>query len=152
MRCGYYLVAEDPGIAPEEVELPSVEQIVVYSCADCGFSKLHWTCGAMQNLFIVAAQVSEKLGRHQDAISYADGVFFSKERAGTELPCAQIIGHGIRGRSFAGLGRIVEAAAAFEAAAQLAGRWGYRLWEAFALRDLKLRCTPNHHHQPGCSV
>ena len=44
----------------------------------------------------------------------------------------------MRGRAHAALGHTAEAAAAFESAAEEAHRYGYFLWEVFALRDLKL--------------
>jgi hypothetical protein len=44
----------------------------------------------------------------------------------------------MQGRAHAALGHSTEAAASFELAAEEAHRYGYFLWEVFALRDLKL--------------
>jgi hypothetical protein len=59
-------------------------------------------------------------------------------KAGTHFPGERIKAYLIQGRARASLGHTAAAAASFESAAEEAHRYGYFLWEAFALRDLKL--------------
>jgi hypothetical protein len=60
------------------------------------------------------------------------------KKAGTSLPVSRVLLQSVQGRALAALGRNAEAGIALEAAATEACRFGLRLYEAFALRDLKL--------------
>ena len=52
-------------------------------------------------------------------------------------PTTHAVAHALRGRALNSQGKAVEAEAAFEQAIEIAHRTGLRLYEAFALRDLK---------------
>jgi hypothetical protein len=54
--------------------------------------------------------------------------------SGTKLPSTHITAHLMLGRAYTALGRTVEGASAFEAAAEQANRHGFNLYEVFALR------------------
>ena len=57
---------------------------------------------------------------------------------GTTLPVTRVLLQSTQGRAHAALGHVAAAAAALEAAAKDAHRYELWLYEAFALRDLKL--------------
>ena len=59
-------------------------------------------------------------------------------KAGTTLPTSRIHAYLMQGRAHVALGHVAEGAASFESAAEEAHRYGFFLWEVFALRDLKL--------------
>eukprot|EP01045_Picozoa_sp_COSAG04_P037688 COSAG04_NODE_9746_length_835_cov_1.300272_1_plen_82_part_10 len=54
------------------------------------------------------------------------------------MPVSRVLFQSIRGRALATLGQMAEANAAFEEAAEEAHRVGLWLFQAYALRDLKL--------------
>jgi len=138
IKAAYFLNAAAPDVVGSELTLPTFEEAMSYSMTDSHISKIHWGTGAFHDLFLSVAMVHEKLERPAEAITFADGCFGPKERGGTELQYSHVVAHLIRGRSLAVLGRVAEAGIALEAAADTSQRLGLRLFEAFALRDLKL--------------
>ena len=91
------------------------------------------------NLFLQVALVYEKLGIHEAALRHAQAAMSTDlTQAGGVAPTVRVLAMSVQGRAFAALGRTADAAAAFEAAADEAHRYGLWLFEAFALRDLKL--------------
>ena len=85
------------------------------------------------------AQVCEKLGEHATPLTYTAGVLQTDlTKAGTTHPSVRIHAYLLQGRAHAALGHTAAAGAGFESAAEEAHRYGYFLWEVFALRDLKL--------------
>jgi hypothetical protein len=109
------------------------------------FSMLHDSCAAHSsfvftiNPFIMAAAVCEKLEKHERTLVYAAGALCKDlTRAGGGGPTTRTVALSMQGRAYAALGRTHEAAVAFEAAAETARHYQLWLFEAFALRDLKL--------------
>ena len=91
------------------------------------------------NPFLYIAQVCEKLGEHQQTLVYtAAALETDLTKAGTTLPTSRIHAYLMQGRAHVALGHVAEGAASFESAAEEAHRYGFFLWEVFALRDLKL--------------
>ena len=138
-KCAYVLVSSRPIVTSAEVvaSLSSVAELIEYCML---FDKVG-AC-AMVNLmnpFVYIAQVCEKLGEHDKMLVYTTAALETDlTKAGTQLPSDRTHAYSMRGRAHAALGHTAEAAAAFESAAEEAHRYGYFLWEVFALRDLKL--------------
>ena len=91
------------------------------------------------NLLLQAAEVCEKLDRPADALLYLEKALRVKANDPTTdmRSTTQALGHVVKGRVLAVLGKKDEAEAAFEAAVEVSHRTGLRLFEMFALRDLK---------------
>eukprot|EP01046_Picozoa_sp_COSAG06_P080839 COSAG06_NODE_28074_length_581_cov_0.850622_1_plen_193_part_11 len=90
------------------------------------------------NSFVYMAQVCEHLADFEKALTYASAALETDlTKAGTHNPSDRIIACLILGRAHVALRHIAKGAAAFESAAAQAHRYGYYLWECFALRDLK---------------
>ena len=91
------------------------------------------------NLLLQAAEVCEKLDRHADALLYLTMALRVKANDPTTdmRPTTQALGLSVKGRVLAALGKQDEAEAAFEQAVDVSHRTGLRLFEMFALRDLK---------------
>ena len=127
-------------MTPAEVmaSLPSVAEIIE---ADMVFDAIG-SCGihgSRLNPFLYIAQVCEKLGEHQQTLVYtAAALETDLTKAGTTLPTSRIHAYLMQGRAHVALGHVAEGAASFESAAEEAHRYGFFLWEVFALRDLKL--------------
>jgi hypothetical protein len=141
-KCGYILMAADPRVSDEEIMLglPSVEQAIAESCT---FPSPVGSCATMThslwNQLMLCAAVCEKLGRYDNALVYATAALGpDSAKLGTVVPAERVLLQSIQARSLAALGRISDAAATFEAAAAEAHRYGLFLYEAFALRDLKV--------------
>ena len=80
-----------------------------------------------------------KFGRSDLALNYATvGLESDVAEGGTTLPCCRVLLLSTQGRAYAALGRMPEATAALEEAAELGQRSGWLLYAAYALRDLKL--------------
>merc|ERR1712023_62838 len=106
--------------------------MVFDAIASCGHD-LHF------NPFLYIAQVCEKFGEHQQTLVYtAAALETDLTQAGTKLPTSRIHACLMQGRAHVALGHVAEGAASFESAAEEAHRYGFFLWEVFALRDLKL--------------
>jgi tetratricopeptide (TPR) repeat protein len=92
-----------------------------------------------RNNLLLAAEVFEKLDRPADALLYlAEPLRMDPDDPKTDMrPTTHAIGHALRGRMLASQGKKVEAEAAFEEAIEVSHRTGLRLFEMFALRDLK---------------
>jgi hypothetical protein len=79
------------------------------------------------------------LGENERALTYATAALETDLTiSGTVLPMVRTVAFSIQGRALAALGRTSEAAASFEASAELAQQYGLYLLQAFAYRDLKL--------------
>ena len=144
-KCGHVLVAHHWSrsrlLASAEIisALPSVpEMIKMIMCMDM-WNWFHASCNAYFNLFIAAASVCEKLGAHERVLEYSlAAVDEDLTKAGSQLPGVIVLAHSMRGRALAALGRPAEAGKAFELAISEAHTCGLWLYEAFALRDLKI--------------
>jgi tetratricopeptide (TPR) repeat protein len=123
-----------------------------------GFS-LHFSRMDACNLLVMAAEVCEKLDRPADALLYLNKALRTEpnkpaavgtereSKADTESkvidptmdwrPMTHAHGNSVRGRMLAKQGQKAEAEAAFETAIEVSHRTGLRLFEMFALRDLK---------------
>ena len=81
----------------------------------------------------------EKFGDYERSLDYVDAALSSDiKRAGTRFPTSRVTSQLLRGRVLFSLGRTPEAAKTLEGAAGEAHKFGFRLYEAYALRDLKL--------------
>ena len=140
-RLGYVLIAGDPGASREEIlaDLPSVEKIIEVLMNLPTMSNCHAVMGAPYNVFFTAAAVCEKYEAYEQALPYLDAALSTDlTKAGTTLPISRAQSSVLKGRVLAALGRTAEAGSVLEGAAEEAHRYGIRLHEAFALRDLKL--------------
>jgi tetratricopeptide (TPR) repeat protein len=125
--------------SPEQIlsEMPSISDIVLTAMTYVRLCPAH--AHTEMNIFVSSAKICEVFGQYERAVDYADAAASSDlSQAGTLLPMPRVDAQRLRGRCLAKLGRQAEAAAAFEAAAEEAQRFGLRLCEAYALRDLKL--------------
>ena len=138
-KCGYLLVARDPGVTVEEVTagLPSVQEAIdcllteQNSSLDTAFNDL--------NPFPFFALACEKVGAYDRALEYcAASLCTDLSKAGSQAPTVHAIAGATKGRCLSALGRTADAGLAFEAAAEEAHRFGWWLYEVHALRDLKL--------------
>jgi hypothetical protein len=139
LKCGYLLNASRPTLTKAEVtaSLPGVDEITDFVQV-FDMVSAHGLFNST-NLFVYIAQVLEQFGEHEETLLYtAAALETDHTKAGTQLPSDRINAYLIQGRAFAALGLIGKAAAAFESAAGDAHRYGFFLWEVFALRDLKL--------------
>jgi tetratricopeptide (TPR) repeat protein len=98
------------------------------------------------NIFLLAAQVCEKLEQPNDALLYAakalrcdpsKGPKDWRERTDDCRPTTHTQTNALRGRVLASLGKKEQAEAALEEAIAIASKHGLWLLEMFALRDLK---------------
>jgi hypothetical protein len=120
-------------------DLPSLDDAIKGLVQCDGGCNLHSTHGPGLNAFVSVACVHEKLGNPEEALVWATaGMSTDLKKAGTRLPVSRVLLQSIQGRALAALGRNTEAGIALEAAAAEAHRFGLWLYEAFALRDLKL--------------
>jgi hypothetical protein len=137
-KCGWYLCAADPGISAEEVALalPSMDDIIDMNPgvnADVMAQK------DVYNLSLNVAYVWERLGRHPEALRFADATLNNDlMHGGTIALNTRISAHMVQGRAQAALGHMQAAADAFEAAVELADKYGLWFFQALALKDLKL--------------
>ena len=105
---------------------------------------LHLRTGFV-NVFLLAAQVCEKLEQHSDALLFVakalryepSGSTDARERTDDARPTTHGAANALHGRVLATLGRTEEAEAAFEEAVLVSHKHGLWLLEMFALRDLK---------------
>jgi len=141
-QMAYVLVSSDPGVSAKEIlaALPTVEDIVRCTITYDELSQTHAICyGHGSNLFYHVAAVCEKLGDFERALHYVDAALSTDlPRGGTQMPIARAVFTVLRGRVLAYLGRSAEAASVLEAAAEMARTVGARLYELYAVRDLKL--------------
>jgi hypothetical protein len=140
-KLNYVLLARNPGATGEEVlsSLPGVEELIDISMTFTEISQQHGLQGHQMNVLYSAAAVCERFEAYARGLEYADATLSPDlKRAGTVLPIARVNAQSLRGRILASLGRTAEAGAALEAAAAEAHQYGIRLYEAYALRDLKL--------------
>ena len=145
-QMAHVLVSANPGVSADEVlaNLPSIDDIISACMTWDSLSLAHASVSHHMNLFIDVAAVCEKYEAYERALQYIDAALSPDiRRAGTRLPMCRAASHSLRGRVLASLGRAAEAGAAFETAAEESHRYGLRLYEAYALRDLKL-CVLDH--------
>jgi len=138
-KCAWVLSSNSSGSqqsAEVLASLPSVDEIIDSAMVFDHISGLGlWS---MMNSFVYMAQVCEHLADVEKALNYASAALETDlTKAGTHNPSDRIIACLILGRAHVALGHIAKGAAAFESAATQAHRYGYYLWECFALRDLK---------------
>ena len=137
-KCGWYLCAAEPGVSTAEVaaSLPSIQDIIEMNPnTNCDTM----SNGTLCNLFVNVAFVWEKLGRHADALRHATAALENDLlHSGTDIPHARVSAYMVQGRSHAALGDTVASAVAFEAAVELAHKYGLWLLEALALKDFKI--------------
>ena len=142
IKCGYILMASNHRVSDEEImiALPTVDEVITTTCTfGTGVGNISCDSHTMWNSFVSLAAVSEKLGRHDEALTYATaGLVPDSAKCGTTLPTERVLLQSIQARALAALGRGSDAGALFESAAEEAHRYGLFLFEAFALRDLKV--------------
>jgi hypothetical protein len=141
IKCSYILMASDPRVSDEEImqSLPTVEQVVESECAMPGVGNIISMSHILWNSFLSCAAVCEKLGRYDEALSYtAAGLVPDSTKVGTTLVLTRVLLLSIQARALVALGRKADAGIIFEAAIDEAHRYGLFLYEAFALRDLKV--------------
>jgi hypothetical protein len=120
-----------------EFMLPTDEIAEAVTIGEMG-CVFHSTHTAM-NAFVSCAAVCELIGRPSEALTYTEaGLLPDRDKAGTIMPVARVMLLSMQARSLVALGRQAEAGRVFEAAAAEAHGYGLYLYEAFALRDLKL--------------
>ncbi len=95
------------------------------------------------SVLLLAAEVCEKIGNPAQALTYITRTLRSSSSSngdsGCDLrPTVHTQGHALHGRVLASMDRLDEAEAAFEEAVDIAHRTGLRLYEMFAIRDLKV--------------
>ena len=118
--------------------LPSVETVQNEFMTMDAASQANATY-TLQNLFVHFSAVCERFGEHEQVVMYSAAALETDlSKGGTRLPMNRTLALSMRGRALAALNRISEAAAALEAAVSEAHRYGLHLYEAWALRDLKL--------------
>jgi hypothetical protein len=139
-KCGYLLVSKQ-SVSAEAItkELPSVADAIKGLVHCDGGCNVHTAHSAFWNAFLSVACVYEKVGSPEKALEWATaGMSTDMKKAGTSLPVSRVLLQSIQGRALAALGRSAEAGIVLEAAAEEAHKCGLYLYEAFALRDLKL--------------
>ena len=141
-RAAHVLVAGTRSMSKQELldGLPTVPEMVheLMTMPACSIVTSSVEC--FQNPLMSLAALCCELDDHSRALAYLEAAL-SKDlsQAGCgEIPSTRAVGCAMQGRAFAALGRIEDAAAAFEAAAATAHRYKLWLFEAYALRDLKL--------------
>eukprot|EP01046_Picozoa_sp_COSAG06_P014490 COSAG06_NODE_900_length_11658_cov_9.850852_4_plen_1819_part_00 len=145
LKCSHILMADLSvlNVSEEEImqDLPSVEDIIADTPTKPGqnVNAMFHTSHVLTNSFLSCAYVCEKLGRAEEALQYAlAGQTTDFARAGTTLPLSRVLLQSVQARSLAALGRQHEAGPVFEAAAEECHEYGLHLYEALALRDLKV--------------
>ena len=147
-KCGAILMALNLSVSPEEImaDLPSVAEIIQNSSvtgAGCAFHDNH----VFLNWFMSAGAVAAKPGRHREALEFATaGLVPEFVKAGTTLPQSRVVLMTMQANALAALGRKAEAGVIFNAAADEAGLVGLWLYQAFALRDLKVQILDEMGH------
>ena len=145
--CGklcYFLNSTRPDVSEEEVmaALPSVEEVwvqgVTYDNGPAGMRNSTHEANGSVDTYVCLALVCEKCGQHARGLSYADAGLDPRTKGGTTAPTNSTHLHRVRGRLLVALGRTADAAAAFEASAESASKYGLFMLEVLALRDFKL--------------
>ena len=135
------LSINSPGVSREEVlaNLPSVDIVIQQAMTHDEYSQTQALLGIMMSLFLAVAAVCEKYQEYERALPYLDAALSTDlTRAGNHLPISRVQHSLLKGRVLAALGRKAEAAETLERTAEEAHRYGIRMCEVFALRDLKL--------------
>jgi len=158
IKCCYILMSSNPRVTDDDImlDLPGVEEIIELAVRatngahDNGLCKLgvymHQS-HILFNWFLSCAAVSAKLGRHNESLAYAvAGLVPDFTKGGTSIPMTRILLMTLQANALAALGRKGKAGAVFEAAADEAHRAGMFLYEAFALRDLKVNVLDGMGH------
>jgi tetratricopeptide (TPR) repeat protein len=141
VKLAYVLCTTWREVPPAEViaALPSPEQLESY------VQYTHTNRNYFTSLFLLAAQVCEKLEQPNDALLYAAKVLRydptkgskdCRERSDDCRPTTHAQANALRGRVLASLGKKDQAEAAFEEAVTISDKHGLWLLEMFALRDL----------------
>jgi len=141
-KCGHILMAGTRGVPQQEVldGLPQSVDAVIRDSMPCTASAVLNSCADfMLNSFLYVAAVFVELGEHARALEYLDAALSPDlSKGGSGIPSTCVASLLMQGRAFAALGRTADAAASFEAAAEKSHCYQIWLFEAFALRDLKL--------------
>jgi hypothetical protein len=135
------LSINSPGVSREEVlaNLPSVDIVIQQAMTHDEYSQTQALLGILMSLFLAVAAVCEKYQEYERALPYLDAALSTDlTRAGNHLPISRVQHSLLKGRVLAALGRKAEAAETLEGTAEEAHRYGIRMCEVFALRDLKL--------------
>ena len=142
IRLQYVLCTTWRECRPDDViaGLPSPDTLMSY-VTDVGvsFARCSHHRSGLRNLLLLAAEVCEKLDRHDDALLYVAKALHNdpNDPFSDRRPTTQALGHSLRGRVLASQGKAAEAEAAFEEAVEAAHSKDLWLFEMFALRDLK---------------
>ena len=141
LKLHYVLVAPDPGVTAQEFAdaLPDFEAVVTMVNAGHGHSWFH-LLSSNYNLPALLAEACEKLGLHDQALSYAEQAATNKDikQGGTFLPSVQWRGHRTKAKCLVATGKPKEAEEAFEAALASIDGFEYFLLEILCVRDLKV--------------
>ena len=142
IRLQYVLYTTWREVAPADVTaaLPSPDQLESWCIVSRKAGYHRRLRQGLGNVLLLAAQVCEKLDRPADALMYMEKALrFDPDDPTTDMrPTTQAQGHTLRvGRVLAAQGNKAEASAPFEQAIDVSHRTGLRLYELFALRDLK---------------
>ena len=142
VKLQYVLCTTWREVDPAEViaALPSPDVLHGYVCPDSSNHDRHFQLRqGSGSLTLLAAQVCEKLEKPEDALRYVAKATRVDDADPTAdmRPTTHAIGHALRGRILNSQGKTAEAEAAFEQAIEVSHRTGLRLYEMFALRDLK---------------
>jgi hypothetical protein len=145
-KCSYVLMSEELRASEAEImqSLPPAQTMgAEYVTRPAGPSgKLHvmfHSSHLLMNTFLSCAYVCEKFGRSEQALNYASaGLVPDLAMGGTTLGVSRVLLLSVQARALASLGRKDEAGLVFMQAADEAHRSGLYLYEAFALRDLKV--------------
>lgn len=118
--------------------LPTADEISEIANAGQDWSLVHTVFGSRMNPHIFAAQVCEKYGLNDQALSYAEKQQNpGSEQRGYSSPSCLGEAFRISGRCLAALGKTKEAEAAFQSALAKVEGFGYPLLEVLIIADLK---------------
>ena len=137
-KCAWVLVAAEPGVSVDEVmaSLPTPSQLAVFYRG--GYKNSITGTMGWGSLVELVALVCEKFGRYEEALVYCEGcISHDYTQLGTLSSYTHVMGYRLKGRCLVQLGRLEEAAVAFEAAVTLGAEVGLHLHELLALAELQ---------------
>ena len=141
LKLYWIMVASDPGVTAQEFAdaLPSFEEVLTMVNSGHGHSWFHLLCSNW-NLPALLAEACEKLGLHDQALSYAEQAATNTDitQGGTFLPSVQWRGLRTKAKCLVAMGKPKEAEEAFEAALASIDGFEYFLLEILCVRDLKV--------------
>ena len=141
LKLYWIMVAPDPGVTAQELAdaLPSFKEVVTMVNAGLSSSWCH-LANSNWNLPALLAEACEKLGLHEQALSYAEQAATNTDlkQGGSFQPSVQWRGHRTKAKCLVATGKPKEAEEAFEAALASIDGFEYFLLEILCVRDLKV--------------